>query len=126
MKKALAVLICVLVLLPCCVSLASAKKETEKETEIEFTLDYNQRYTDIIEVSDGDILNSVADYNKENKESKRIVYIAVLVSALVVSVVILIVTLKRVPEEKDVDISGTGKKRVEKDKEKDQDSNKEE
>ena len=112
MKKILAVLLCVLVLLPCCLPFAAAKKE--KETEVEFTLDVNERYTNIIEVSDGDVLNSVAKADEdENSESKRIVYIAVLVTALVVSVVVLIVTLKRVPDEENVDISGTGKKRKE-------------
>lgn len=109
MKKILAVVLCLLVLLPVCVPFASAKKE---ETEIEFTLDVNERYTDIIEVSEGDIHQNVGKTDDEkNSESKRIVYIAVLVAALVVSVIILIVTLKRVPAEEDVDISGTGKNR---------------
>lgn len=114
MKKLLAVVLCLLVLLPCCVPFASAKKE--KETEVEFTLNLSERYTDIIEVSEGDIHDSV-DKTDENTESKRIVYIAVLSSALVVSIVILIVTLKRVPAEEDIDISGTGKKKKSEDKE---------
>lgn len=108
MKKILAILLCVLVLLPCCLPFAAAKKE--KETEVEFTLNLNERYTDIIEVSEGDIHANVGKVD-DNSESKRIVYIAVLVTALVVSVVILVVTLRRVPDEEDVDISGTGKKR---------------
>ena len=110
MKKILAVVLCMLMLLPSCIPFAAAKKA--KETEVEFTLNLSERYTDIIEVSEGDILAGVAEKD-ENSESKRIVYIAVLVSALVVAVVILVVTLKRVPDEEDVDISGTGKKKKE-------------
>ncbi len=110
MKKILAVLLCVLVVLPCCLPFAAAKGE--KETEIEFTLDPNERYTDIIEVSDGDILNAVAKSEEDkNSDAKRTVYIAVLVAAFVVSVVVLVVTLKRVPDEKDIDISGTNQKK---------------
>ena len=117
MKKILAVALCLLVLLPSCIPFASAKKE--KETEVQFTLDLSERYTDIIEVSEGDIHASVGKVD-DNSESKKIVYIAVLVTALIVSIVILIVTLKRVPDEEEVDISGTGKKK--KDKNKDEDN----
>lgn len=109
MKKILAVVLCLLMLLPSCIPFASAKKE--KETEVQFTLDLNERYTDIIEVSEGDIYANVGKTGDDNSESKRIVYIAILVTALVVAIVILIVTLKRVPDEEDVDISGTGKNR---------------
>jgi hypothetical protein len=108
MKKILAVVLCLLVLLPCCVPFASAKKKAEDE--VEFTLNLSERYTDILEVSEGDIHASV-DKSDENTESKRIVYIALLSSALVVSIVILVVTLKRVPDEENIDISGTGKKK---------------
>jgi len=107
MKKILAILLCVLVILPCCLPFAAAKKEEKKE--VEFTLDLNERYTDIVEVSEGDILYGVANNQKEDNTSKRTVYIAVLVTALVISVIILIVTLRRVPDEDEVDISGTGK-----------------
>ena len=79
MKKILAVLLCVLVLLPCCLPFAAAKKE--KETEVEFTLNLNERYTDIIEVSEGDIHANVGKVD-DNSESKRIVYIAVALCAL--------------------------------------------
>ena len=115
MKRVLALMLCLLVLLPFCVPFASAKKE--KDTEIEFTLDLNERYTDIIEVSEGDIHANVGKTDADNTESKRIVYIAFLVSALVVSIVILVVTLKRVPDEESIDISGTNKKKKLQDKE---------
>ncbi len=119
MKKILAILLCVMVVFPCCLPFAAAKKETETQTtEFKFTLDVNERYTDIKELDEDDIHNAVGKTEDEQKkESKRIIYISVLVAALVVSVVVLVVTLKRVPDEDEVDISGTGKKKVENKKE---------
>lgn len=87
------------------------KASTVNTTEFVLDLDVNERYTDIFDDTDG----YVTGKTEEEKESSKTVYIAILCAALVVSVVILAVSLKRVPKEEDIDISGQNK--IRKDKE---------
>ena len=107
MKKVIVAVICALIcFLPLTVG-AAAAKETESTTFV-FKVDVNERYTDIVEATDD------AEYyqlhNDEDEiqraQTKRNTYIAVLIAALIVSVVILIVSLKRVPKEDDISIEG--------------------
>lgn len=114
MKKIISVLLCAMLLLSSASFTALAGKEKEEETtEFVFELDVNERYTNIKEATDD--AQFYEQYNNEDEEKqaqvKRNTYIAVLVSALVVSVVILAVSLKRVPKEEDIDISGENKKK---------------
>ncbi len=103
-KKALAVLFSVLVLFTMCVPVAFAEAD---EGELELTIDVNRRYTDIAEEAESDNLFLYGEKAEEEKNSKRNTYIAVLSVALVIAVVILVLTLKRVPKEEDIDVSGT-------------------
>ncbi len=115
MKKIISVLFCVILLLGAVSFSALAaeqKNKTNETTEFVLEIDVNKRYTDIVENTDGLILGS--ENKKTVSESQKTVYIAVLCAALVVSVVILAVSLKKVPKEEDIDISGEGK--VKKDK----------
>lgn len=111
MKKIIVTVICALMcLLPLTVG-GIAAKETE-ETSFVFEVDVNQRYTDIIEATEDAEFYQL--YNNEDEEKQaqanRNTYIAVLVAALVVSVVILIVSLKRVPKEDEITLEGESKK----------------
>lgn len=90
---------------------ATKKSSTANTTEFVLDIDVNERYTDIFDDTDG----HVTEKTEEEKESSKTVYIAILCAALVVSVVILAVSLKRVPKEEDIDISGQNK--IRKDKE---------
>ncbi len=85
----------------------------EKTTEFVLEVDVNKRYTDFANEAEEEF-----DEQKEEQDAKKTIYIAVLCAALVVSVVILAVSLKRVPKEDDIDISGQNKiKKDKKDKE---------
>lgn len=119
MKKIISVLLSVFLLLSSASVTAFAGKDKVETEETEFVLniDVNERYTDFVDDTDG--LVDATIEKKEMSESQKTVYIAVLVSALVVSVVILVVSLKRVPNEEDIDISGEEKpKKKRKSKEK--------
>lgn len=111
MKKIISVLLCALLFLSNAsfTAFAGEKDEAEETTEFVLEIDVNQRYTDFVE--DGDALIGNLENENEMTDGQKTVYIAVLVSALVVSVVILAVSLKRVPKEEDIDISGENKKR---------------
>lgn len=111
MKKFTAVLLCVLLLFSAFSFSAMGAKEdeaVEETTEYVLEIDVNRRYTNFA--------NDESDVSDENADSKKMddgqktVYIAVLCAALAVSVVILAVSLKRVPKEEDIDISGQNKK----------------
>ena len=114
MKKFISVFLCVVVLISGVSLTGFAKKEeTNEPTEFVLEIDVNKRYTDFVEDTDG-LVESTKE-KKEMTEGQRTVYIAVLVSALVISVVVLAVSVKRVPKEEDIDISGQNK--IKKDKE---------
>lgn len=116
MKKIISVLLCVVLLLGTASFSAFAAKEvekTEETTEFVLEIDVNKRYTDILDPSDASVSGAEAD-KKGLSETQKTVYIAVLCAALVVSVVILAVSVKKVPKEEDIDISG--KKKIKKDK----------
>ncbi len=106
-KRFLAVLFSVLVLFTTCTPVAFAKAE---EGEIELTIDVNERYTDISDVAESDNLFLYGEKEEEAKNVKRNTYIAVLSVALVVAVIILVISLKRVPKEEDIDVSGAEEK----------------
>ncbi len=112
MKKIISVLLCAMLLLSNAsfTAFAGEKDEAEETTEFVLELDVNKRYTDFVEDTDG-LIEDDTEEKKEMTEGQKTVYIAVLVSALVVSVVILAVSLKRVPKEEDIDISGENKKK---------------
>ena len=112
MKKIISVLLCAVFLFSAFSFSAFAVKdntETEKETETELVLeiDVNKRYTDIVEETDG--LVTSAEDKKGLSDNQKTVYIAILCAALAVSVVVLAVSLKKVPKEEDIDISGKKK-----------------
>ncbi len=110
MKKIISVLLCAMLLLSAFSFTAfAAKDEAEDTTEFVLEIDVNKRFTDFVEDSEG-LVEATKD-KKEMTEGQKTVYIAVLVSALVVSVVILAVSVKRVPKEEDIDISGQNKKK---------------
>ncbi len=68
--------------------------------EADLTLDFNNRYTDILEYDEVDdpLLDLAA--NAKEKEQKRNVYAIVLVICLVIAVAVFIYTLRKVPDEK--------------------------
>lgn len=116
MRRILAVVICILMFLPCCIPFASAKNDEETEsTSFVFEIDVNERYTDIIEATEDEEFYKLFVENGEEKqaENNRNIYIAVLMSALVVSVIVLVVSLKRVPKEDEIDVSGQNKMKKE-------------
>lgn len=111
MKKIVSILLCAFLMFGAfSFSAFAAKENTEKEETTEFVLeiDVNKRYTDIVEGTDGLITGS--ENEKGLSDNQKTVYIAILCAALVVSVVILAVSLKKVPKEEDIDISGQNKK----------------
>ncbi len=110
MKKIISVLLCATFLFSALSFSAFAAKDnndTEETTEFVLEIDVNKRYTDIVEDTDGLITGS--SDGKELSDNQKTVYIAILCAALVVSVVILAVSLKKVPKEEDIDISGQKK-----------------
>lgn len=110
MKKIISVLLCVMLLLSAVSFTASAAKDkAEETTEYVLEIDVNKRYTDFVEDADGLITST--EEKKEMTEGQKTVYIAVLVTALVISVVVLAVSVKRVPKEEDIDISGQNKQK---------------
>ncbi len=112
MKKFISVILCVVLLSGAfLISAFGAKEEekTEETTEFVLELDVNKRYTDISENTDSYITET-----EEDNSSGKTIYIAVLCAALVVSVVVLAVSLKRVPKEEDIDISGQNKTKKDK------------
>ena len=113
MKKIISVLLCVVVLMSMfsfsCFA-TNEDEETKETTEFVLEIDVNKRYTNFANDAD-----EVQEQKEEESDGKKTVYIAVLCAALVVSVVILAVSLKKVPKEEDIDISGQNK--IKKDKE---------
>lgn len=109
MKKITSVLLSVILLLSTVALTTFAGKDEDKTEVTEFVLDIdvNERYTDFVDDTDGFVDATIE--KKEMSESQKTIYIAVLVSALVVSVVVLAVSIKRVPDEADIDISGEEK-----------------
>lgn len=102
-KRFLAILFSVLVLFTMCTPVAFAVTE---EGELELTIDVNERYTDIAEEAESDNLFLYGEKEEEEKNVKRNTYVAVLSVALVISIIILVITLRRVPKEEDIDVSG--------------------
>ena len=113
MKKIISVLLCAVVLMSSysfsCLA-ANAGEKTNATTEYVLEVDVNKRYTNFANDAD-----EVQEQKEEEYDGKKTAYIAVLCAALVVSVVILAVSLKKVPKEEDIDISGQNK--IRKDKE---------
>lgn len=69
--------------------------------DFEFPIDVNERYTDISYVDETNALGEVVtDEEEQDLENKKTIYIAVLSVLLVISIIILIVTLKRAKEDK--------------------------
>lgn len=97
MKKIIALLLCLVALGSLCVT-ACAVTETETEAEFELEIDVEKRYTNISEMDDyHKTFLDVETKEEETKETNKMIYIGVLCVLLVVAVVILVVSLKRVP-----------------------------
>lgn len=113
MKKIISVFLCVVVLMSTfsfsCFA-ANAGEKINATTEYVLEIDVNKRYTNFANDAD-----EVQEQKEEESDGKKTVYIAILCAALVVSVVVLAVSLKKVPKEEDIDISGQNK--IRKDKE---------
>ncbi len=98
MKKYLAVFMCALIF---CTSLVPAALCANEE-EFHLEIDVNKRNTDISVLDDPtDAALYQSDAGKK-EESRKNAYIAVLVVALVISVIVLVFTLKRVPPEEKI------------------------
>ena len=117
MKKRILAILCAILCMFSISVCAFAEKDTTESTSFVFKVDVNERYTDIIDATDDAEYYQL--YNNEDEEkqaqAKRNTYIAVLVAALAVSVVVLVVSLKRVPKQEEIDVSGENK--IKKDKE---------
>ena len=83
-----------------------------EEDGLTFTVDVNERYTDISELGEGENLFGT-NPDKEERETKKTIYISVLVVALVISVIVLVLALKRVPDEKNIQLIGDNPKKKE-------------
>ncbi len=113
MKKIISVIICAILLFgTASVSAFAGKEESTETTEFVFEIDVNERYTDIIEATDDEEFYEL--YSNEDEieqaETNRRIYIAVLLSVLVVALVVLAVSIKKVPKVDEIDISGKNKK----------------
>ncbi len=109
-KKNFGVIIALIMLLgilsPCAIA--------AKETDFQLTIDVNERYTDISETVEGEDLFGYRQKEAKEKETKRATYIAVLAVALVAAVIVLVVTLRRVPKEEDIRIGDGDNKKEDK------------
>ncbi len=112
MKKCFSILIALIVLLgvltPCTVA--------ADEADFQLTIDVNERYTDISDTVEGEDVFGYRTTQAKEKETRRATYIAILSVALVAAVIILIVTVRRVPKEDDIKI-GDGANKEENKKE---------
>lgn len=112
MKKIISVLLCVVFLFSAFSFTALGAKEeskTNETTEFVLEIDVNKRYTNF--ANDMDSAEENDDAEEKKLDKKTSIYIAILSAALVVAVVGLVVSLKKVPKEEDVDISGENKKK---------------
>ncbi len=97
MKKIIALLLCLVALGSLCVTVC-AVTEAETAAEFELEIDVEKRYTNISEMDDyHKTFLDVETEEEETKETNKMMYIGVLCALLVVAVVILVVSLKRVP-----------------------------
>jgi hypothetical protein len=106
MKK----LICFVLSLLCLLSLCAPCAMAANEADFQLTIDVNERYTDISDTVEGQDVFGYRNQEEKEKETKRNTYVAILSVALVISVIILVVCLKRVPKEKDITIGDKNKK----------------
>lgn len=113
-KKSFALLIGVLFLLGAFMPLAYGAADTP---DFELTIDVNERYTDISETIEGEDLFGYRQAEEKEKQIKRNTYIAVLSVALVISVAVLIVCIRRVPKEQDLTLGDIKNKNEENKKE---------
>lgn len=102
MKKIIAIILCIMTLLsfsaPVCLA-------TDGD-ELELTIDVNRRYTNISEMDENEPFLSKSEETQQKERNKK-VYIAVLVTLLIISIGILIYTLKKVPSEKEIEEKDT-------------------
>ena len=69
--------------------------------DFEFPIDVNERYTDISYVDETNVYGEVVtEEDTQELENKKTIYIAVLSVLLVISIIILIVTLKKAKDGK--------------------------
>lgn len=83
-------------------AVAQVKALSAETTEFVLEFDVNKRYTDISD----DTQTEEEDDGETLRDPKKTAYIAVLCAVLAVAVVVLAVSLKRVPKEENIDISG--------------------
>ena len=89
------------------VGASASESTTVKQSDSDYVLevDVNKRYSNFA----NEEVDEIQENENKKIDGKKSVYIAILCAALVVAVVILVVSLKRVPKEEDIDISGKDK-----------------
>ncbi len=100
MKKIVSIILCVFVLFTVCAPACFAE-----ELEFELTIDVNKRYTDISMMEDDPYLSQGSQAEKD--EQNKTLYIIILLVLLVISVCVLVFTLKKVPTEKEIEEKDT-------------------
>lgn len=100
MKKIIVLLLCVIPMFSLMVPVYAEEETSEFDFQLE--IDVNKRYTDISEMDEyNEEFFQDAFEDEKIKESNKIIYIAILSVLLVIAVIVLIVSLRRVPDAED-------------------------
>lgn len=104
--KIISVILAVIICIPFASLAVSAASETAASSRGEFklTVDVNKRETNIVEDENGILGLITDDSEKQQKEANKKIYIAVLSVLLVIAIIVLIVSLRRVPDEEDIEL----------------------
>ena len=90
MKKIIALVLCVIIALSAAISVSA---------EVDLTLDFNKRYTDIYEHDEIDDPYLDTQRNSREAQQKRNIYVVVLLILLIIAIAVFVYTLKKVPTE---------------------------
>ncbi|MGN0527139.1 MAG: hypothetical protein ACI4IF_06850 [Acutalibacteraceae bacterium] len=101
--KILSVLMCIIAFLGVLSPIALAAEEA---TVMPFTVNPEKRVTDITELEEGENPFNFTKQEKERKENRKTMYVAVLCVALVISVIVLVLSLRKIPDEENIELSG--------------------
>lgn len=96
--KLISVIMCVVIMISMLVMCGAA---AEKEPDL--TLDFNKRYTDILEYDEVSDPYLDTTKNSEEKQQKRDIYVVVLVVLLIIAIIVFVYTLRKVPAEKELE-----------------------
>ena len=105
--KIISVILAVIICIPFISLAVSAAAETTAQSgegEFRLTVDVNKRETNIVEDENGILGLITDDSEKQQKEANKKIYIAVLSVLLVIAVIVLVVSLRRVPDEEDIEL----------------------